>query len=78
MLSGVGQPKFSSIPAGLSLETCAALAASRLGSEPRNWIRTGVPARVRDEFLSSGLMRVKAECGSTVELTRTNSVTHQS
>jgi hypothetical protein len=41
-------------------------------------MRTGVPARVRDAFRNSGLTRVNTECGNTVELTRTNSVTHQS
>lgn len=41
-------------------------------------MRTGVPARVREAFLSSGLVRVNTEWGNRVALTRMNSVTHQS
>ena len=39
-------------------------------------MRTGVPLAVRDPFFSSGERRVKQECGSSVVVTRTNSVTH--
>jgi hypothetical protein len=76
--SGVGQPKLRSMPKGLSCARWAALAAIRAGSEPSNWMRTGVPLAVREPVFSSGERRVKQECGSSVVVTRTNSVTHQS
>jgi hypothetical protein len=41
-------------------------------------MRTGVPLAVREPVFNSGLKRVKQECGSSVVVTRTNSVTHQS
>jgi len=49
-----------------------------VGLEPSSCTRTGVPAQVSDEALSSGQTRLKLVCGNTVVVTRMNSVTHQS